>query len=165
MLEYIYPIQQSIRIRHNIVTLGEFFGTCWAIRQDERSNCDRKISRLAKPFHVLWIQEHTNSLLPLASAGAYAGQIEHNWEEHGISCLRYNSRTIFWTLPLFVDLMKTLLDTFCACGLEEKSLRRLFILASYCSGFRAPPGCVFGIVELKLQQMFCQCLMQRIRRG
>jgi len=47
-----------------------------------------------------------------------------------MSCLRYSSRTIFWTFPLFVDLTKTLLETFWACGFEEKSLRKLFILSA-----------------------------------
>jgi hypothetical protein len=57
-----------------------------------------------------------------------------SFEEQGISCLKYSSRTIFWTLPLFVERMKTLLDTFWACGFEEKSLRRLFILLAGCDG-------------------------------
>lgn len=71
-----------------------------------------------------------NSLFPFASAGAYDAHIEQSFEEQGMSCLRYSSRTIFWTFPLFVDLTKTLLETFWACGFEEKSLRKLFILSA-----------------------------------
>ncbi len=46
-----------------------------------------------------------------------------------MSCLRYNSRTIFWTFPLLVDLTKILLEIFEACGSEAKDLLRLVILA------------------------------------
>lgn len=72
------------------------------------------------------------SLFPLASTGAIDGHIEHRFDEHGISCLRYSSRTIFCTFPLFVDLTKILLVTFSAWGLADKSLRKLFILAERC---------------------------------
>jgi hypothetical protein len=51
-----------------------------------------------------------NLRIPLASLGALDRQLVHSFEEHGISCLRYSSRTIFWTLPLFVDLTNTLLE-------------------------------------------------------
>lgn len=46
-----------------------------------------------------------------------------------MSCLRYNSRTIFWTFPLLVDLTKILLEIFEACGSEAKDLLRLVMLA------------------------------------
>lgn len=48
--------------------------------------------------------------MPFAFAGALDGHVEHIFDEHGISCLKYNSRTIFWTFPLLVDLIKTLLE-------------------------------------------------------
>ena len=49
-------------------------------------------------------------LIPLAFAGAFAKHAKHSFDEHGISCRKYNSVTIFWTFPFFVDLTKTLLE-------------------------------------------------------
>ena len=66
--------------------------------------------------------------MPFASAGAVAKHAEHNLDEQGISCLRYSSLTIFWTLPLFVDLTKTLLKILEAWGSDARDLFRLVIL-------------------------------------
>lgn len=60
---------------------------------------------------------------PFASAGAFAEHAEHNRDEHGISCLRYSSLTIFCTFPLFVDLTKTLLEMFEAYESASDRLR------------------------------------------
>lgn len=60
---------------------------------------------------------------PLASAGAFAKQAEHSLEEQGMSCLRYNSLTIFCTFPLLVDLTNTLLEIFEAYGSASDRLR------------------------------------------
>jgi hypothetical protein len=62
----------------------------------------------------------------LASAGAVAGQIRQSFDEHGMSLRRYCSLTIFWTLPLLVDRMKTLLVMFAAVRGSACRLR-LFI--------------------------------------
>ena len=55
-------------------------------------------------------QERMSLPMPFAFAGAFDKQAVHNLDEHGMSCLRYNSLTIFCTLPFFVDLTKTLLE-------------------------------------------------------
>jgi hypothetical protein len=55
------------------------------------------------------------------------GHWEHILEEHGMSCRRYSSRTIFWTLPLFVDLTKTLLEILAPWGPLAADLFRLVI--------------------------------------
>ena len=64
----------------------------------------------------------------MASAGALDRQTEHSLDEHGISCLKYNSLTIFWTLPFFVDLTRTLLDIFAAWGSVARVLLRLVMI-------------------------------------
>ena len=51
-----------------------------------------------------------------------------SFDEHGMSCLKYNSRTIFCTFPFLEDLTNTLLETFAAWGFEEISLCRLFMV-------------------------------------
>ena len=60
---------------------------------------------------------------PFASAGALAKHAEHSLEEHGMSCLKYSSLTIFCTFPLFVDLTKTLLEIFEAYESASDRLR------------------------------------------
>lgn len=64
---------------------------------------------------------------PLAFAGALAKQVEQIFDEHGISCLRYSSLTIFWTLPFFIDRTKILLATFEARGSRSFCLFKLVI--------------------------------------
>ena len=70
-----------------------------------------------------------NIPLPPASLGAVAKQPVHNFDEQGISCRKYNSRTIFWTFPAFVDLTNTLLEIVEAYGSEANDLLRLVMLA------------------------------------
>lgn len=95
----------------------EGFRSRRAIGEYERRNCfNINISSLS--IILIW-RTRRPILLPFASAGAYAGHIVQSWEEQGISCLKYCSRTIFCTFPLFVDLMKTLLEMFAACGFER----------------------------------------------
>ena len=60
---------------------------------------------------------------PFASAGAFAKHAEQSLEEHGMSCLRYSSLTIFCTFPLLVDLTNTLLEIFEAYGSASDRLR------------------------------------------
>lgn len=60
---------------------------------------------------------------PFASAGASARHAEHSLDEHGMSCLRYSSLTIFCTLPFLVDLTNTLLEMFEAYGSASDRLR------------------------------------------
>ena len=60
---------------------------------------------------------------PFASAGAFAKHAEHSLDEHGISCLRYSSLTIFCTFPDLVDLTNTLLEIFEAYGSASDRLR------------------------------------------
>ena len=60
---------------------------------------------------------------PFASAGAFAKHAEHSLDEHGMSCLRYSSLTIFCTFPLLVDLTNTLLEIFEAYGSASERLR------------------------------------------
>ena len=60
---------------------------------------------------------------PFASAGAFAKHAEHSLDEHGMSCLRYSSLTIFCTFPLLVDLTNTLLEMFEAYGSASERLR------------------------------------------
>jgi hypothetical protein len=52
----------------------------------------------------------------------------HSCDEQGMSCRRYSSRTIFWTLPLLVDRTKILLEIFDAYGSDARDLLRLVIL-------------------------------------
>ena len=68
---------------------------------------NQRYVKVEPPFHVP---------TPLAFAGAFLRHAEHNFDEHGISCLRYSSLTIFWTLPFLVDLTKTLLEILEAFG-------------------------------------------------
>lgn len=65
---------------------------------------------------------------PLALAAAVEAHAEHSCEEQGISFLRYCSLTTFCTRPLFVDLMKTLLEMLVALESAARPLLRLFIL-------------------------------------
>jgi len=53
-----------------------------------------------------------NLRFPLASLGAVARQLLQSFDEQGMSWRKYSSRTIFWTLPLFVDRTNTLLEMF-----------------------------------------------------
>jgi len=71
---------------------------------------------------------YDNPHFPLASRGAFFRQIVQSLEEQGISCRRYNSRTIFWTFPLFVDLTNTLFEICDAYGSDARDLFRLVIL-------------------------------------
>ena len=61
------------------------------------------------------------------SAGADARHSEHILEEHGMSCLRYSSRTIFCTFPLFVVLTKTFEEIFEAWPAVSADRLRLVI--------------------------------------
>ena len=67
---------------------------------------------LASATHCKLEEGRWNLRTPLASLGAVFRHDIHSFEEHGISCRKYNSRTIFWTLPLFVDRTYTLLEIF-----------------------------------------------------
>ena len=69
-----------------------------------------------------------NSRSPAAFLGADLRHVWQRLEEHGISCRRYTSRTIFCTLPLLVDRTYTLLDMFWAKGSAPAVRLRLAIL-------------------------------------
>ena len=68
---------------------------------------------------------------PFASAGAFAKHAEHSLDEHGISCLRYSSLTIFCTFPDLVDLTNTLLEIFEAYGSASDRLRLVMAAISF----------------------------------
>ena len=96
------------------------FCTCWLLRKDKRGDCNIASKRLI----ILEVVRYVFDLpTPLASAGAFAKQAEHSLEEQGMSCLRYNSLTIFCTFPLLVDLTNTLLEIFEAYGSASDRLR------------------------------------------
>ena len=125
VFEKIHSIQKRICIRDKVVAAREGFRAGRLVRENEwRNYFTLAMNRNRQDFHF--------SLFPLASTGAVDGHIGHSFDEQGMSCRRYSSRTIFCTFPLFVDLTKILLVTFSACGFADKSLRKLFILDKKC---------------------------------
>jgi hypothetical protein len=90
----------------------------------------RERTELLDFISICQVSPHRSGYLraPLASLGAVFRQLEQSLEEQGMSCRRYSSRTIFWTLPLFVDLTYTLLEIFEAYGSDANDLLRLVML-------------------------------------
>ena len=106
------------------MTCRKSLGAYWLFRKYERGN----LTNVSKPFGPLRIRRVAlDPPTPFASAGALAKQIEHSFEEHGMSCRKYSSRTIFCTFPLLVDLTKTLLEMFELYGSASERLRLVMV--------------------------------------
>jgi hypothetical protein len=75
-------------------------------------------------FHGLYLGREGNVRTPAASLGAVVRQVVQSFEEQGMSCRRYCSRTIFCTLPLFVERTKTLLEILEERGSEPRERLR-----------------------------------------
>jgi hypothetical protein len=105
------------------VSLGECFCACRLLGENKWRSFTRML------IESITVEYFCNIPLPPASLGAVAKQLVHSFDEQGISCRKYNSRTIFWTFPLFVDLTNTLLEMVEAYGSEAIDLLRLVMVA------------------------------------
>lgn len=100
LFEEVERVEEGVGIGDEVVSLCVFLRARRLRGEDEW--CYYNASTLIS-YSRSNIEEWEDIQTPLASLGAFFRHSVHSLDEQGISCRKYNSRTIFWTFPAFVD--------------------------------------------------------------